>query len=62
MFHSLWVPPPTRYVHSTEAVLEYLGDTRVGCRVSAGRARADEDRDVVGVPSSEGEEGRPGPP
>ena len=46
---------------ATEAVLEYLGDTRVGCRVSVGRARADEDRDVVGTPISEGEEGGPGP-
>src|SRR5258708_6379969 len=47
-----------------EAVLEFLGDTRVGARAAAeqGRARADEDRDEEEVSGQEGEEGGPGPP
>ena len=47
---------------ATEAVLEFPEDTRVGCRVSSGRARVDGDRDVEEVPGSEGEKARPGPP
>ena len=47
---------------ATRAVPEFLEDTRVGCRVSSGRARLDEGRDVEEVPGSEGEEGGPGPP
>lgn len=46
---------------ATEAVLEYLGDTKVGYKVSAGRAKADDSRDEE-VSGPEGEEGRPGPP
>lgn len=45
-----------------EVVLEHLGDMGVGCRVSPGRARVDEDRDEEEVPGSEGEEAGPGPP
>ena len=45
-----------------ETVLEFLGDTRVGCRVSPGRARVDEERNEEGASGSEGEEGGPGPP
>ena len=41
----------------TGAVLEFLEDTRVGCRVSSGRTRVDKDRDVEEVPDSEGKEG-----
>ena len=47
---------------AAEAVLEYPEDTRVGCRVSSGRARVDESRGEVEVPGSEGEEGGPDPP
>ena len=47
---------------ATEAALEYLGDTRMGRRVSPGRARADEERDVEEDPGSNGEKGGPGPP
>ena len=47
---------------TTEAVLEYLDDTRVGYRVSSGRARVDESRDEEEVPGTEGEEGGPGSP
>ena len=47
---------------ATDAVLEYPGDTAVGCKVSPGRVRVDEGRDVEGVPGSEGSEGGPGPP
>ena len=36
--------------------------TRAGSRVSARRARVDEERDGEEVPGSEGEEGGPGPP
>ena len=42
---------------ATGAVLEFLEDTRVGCRVSSGRARVDEERDEDEVPGPEGEEG-----
>ena len=45
----------------TEAVLEFPEDTRVGCRVSSGRTRVGEDRDVE-VQGFKGEEGGPGPP
>ena len=38
------------------AVVEFLEDTRVGCRVSSGRARVDEDRDGEEVPGQESEE------
>ena len=34
----------------------------MGCRVSSGRIRVDEDRNVEEVPGSEGSEGRLGPP
>ena len=44
------------------AVLEYLGDTKGGCRVSPGRARVDEGRDEEKVPGSEGGESGLGPP
>ena len=37
----------------------FLGDTKVGCRVSSGRAGADEDRDAEEIPGSEGSEGGP---
>ena len=49
---------------ATGAVLEFLENTRVGCRASAeaARARVDEDRDAGFVWGSEGEEGGPGPP
>ena len=47
---------------ATEAVLEFLWDTRVGCRVSSGRVRVEEVKGVEGVLLSEGEEGGPGPP
>ena len=47
---------------TTEAVLEYLDETRVGCRASSGRARADESRGEEEVPGPEGEEGGPGSP
>ena len=41
-------------------VLEFLADTRVGCRVSSGRAtRVDRDREMEEVPDSEA---GPGPP
>src|SRR6266705_6546840 len=48
---------------ATGAVLAFLEDTQVGCRVSSERARAmvDEPRDEEGS-ESEGEEGGPGPP
>ena len=42
-----------------EEVLEYLGDTRLGCRVSPGRAGVDEDG---GVEEAPGSEGGPNPP
>ena len=42
--------------------LEFLWDTRVGCRVSPGRVRVEEVKGVEGVLLSEGEEGGPGPP
>ena len=43
---------------ATEAVLEFLGDTRVGCRTASRtiRPRGQEGQE------SEGEEGGPGPP
>ena len=47
---------------ATEAVLELLEDTRVGCRVSSGRVRVGDGRDVEEVQGSEGSEGGPGPP
>ena len=44
---------------ATEAVLEFLEDTRVGCWIAAGTAR----RQAEGVgQSGEGEEGGPEPP
>ena len=57
--------PSVRWVwkeEATEGVLEYLEDTRVGCRVSSERARVDEGRDEKEVPGPEGEEGGPGTP
>ena len=42
--------------------LEFLGDTRVGCGVSSGRAGVDEERDEEEVPGSGSEGGGPGPP
>ena len=47
---------------ATENVLEHLGDTRVGCRVSSGRIGVEEGRAVEDVPGSGGEEGGPDPP
>lgn len=47
---------------ATEAVLEDLEDTRVGCRMSSEIAMVDEGRDEQEVPGSEGEEAGPGPP
>ena len=44
------------------AAAEFLKATWVGCRVSSGRARVDEDRDGDGVPGQESEEDGPGPP
>ena len=46
----------------TEAVLGFLGDMRVGFKVSSGRVGVNEGMDVEEAPGSEGEEGRPGPP
>ena len=43
-------------------MLEYLGDMRVGCRVSPGRAGVGGGGDEEEVPGSEGEEAGPGPP
>ena len=63
-----WEHPRARSVRwlwkeeATGAVLEFLEDTRVGCRVSSGRARGDEGRDEEEVPGSDNEEGGPGPP
>ena len=45
-----------------EAVIEFLEDTRAGCRVSSRRALVDEDRDQYEGPRQDGEEGGPGPP
>ena len=42
-----------------EAVLEYLEDTRVGCKVSSERGRVDEGRDEEQAPGSDGEGGPP---
>ena len=47
---------------ATEAVIEFLEDTRVGCRVSSRRALVDEDRGREEGPGQGGEEGGPGPP
>ena len=47
---------------ATEAVLELLGGTGVGCRASSGRALVGEDRDEEEVPGSESEERGPGLP
>ena len=46
---------------AAEAVLEYLEDTQVGCRVPSERAGRDEGSDEEEVPGSDGEEGGPGP-
>ena len=45
---------------ATKAVLEFLKDTRMECRVSSGRASVDEEGSEN--PGSEGEEDGPGPP
>ena len=42
--------------------MEFLENTPVGCRVSSGRARVDEDRNEEEVPGQESEEDGPGPP
>ena len=47
---------------ATEAVLEYLEDTRVGLRESSGRARVGGGRGGEEVPGSEGGEVGAGPP
>ena len=46
---------------AAEAVLEFLEDTRVGCRVPSGRAGVGRDRDAE-IPGSESEEDGPSPP
>ena len=46
---------------ATEAVLEHLADTRVGCWSSSGARRAPREVKDLGE-ASEGEEGGPGPP
>ena len=46
---------------ATEAVLEYLADTQVGCWSSAGERRAPREAEDLGE-AEEGEEGGPGPP
>ena len=43
-------------------MLEYLEGARVGCRVSSGGARVDEDRGSEEALGSEGSEGGPGQP
>ena len=57
--------PPVRWLwreKSTEAVLDFLGSTRVGC-ISARRAVPEEvDRADLGNVGDEGEAGGPGPP
>ena len=47
---------------ATEAVIEFLEDARVGCRVSSRRALVDENRDREEGPGQGGEEGGPGLP
>ena len=47
---------------ATEAVIEFLEGTRIGCWVSSRRALVDEDRDREEGPGRDGEEGEPGPP
>ena len=42
--------------------MEFLEDARVGCRVSSGRVRVDEDRDAEEVLGQESEEDGPGMP
>ena len=46
----------------TGAVIEFLEDTRVGCRVSSRRSLVEEDRDRDEGPGQDGEGGGPGPP
>ena len=43
-------------------MIEFLEDTRVGCRVSPRGVLVDEDRDREEGPGKGGEEGGPGPP